>query len=70
MTKPTKLRSTPRAEDTRRKIYDAALQLFREQGWAVLDVTDQAVEETAARIAEMVGPPAGPLASGDDVLPA
>jgi regulator of PEP synthase PpsR (kinase-PPPase family) len=45
-------------------------KLFREQGWAVLDVTDQAVEETAARIAEQVGPPAGPLASGDDVLPA
>jgi [pyruvate, water dikinase]-phosphate phosphotransferase / [pyruvate, water dikinase] kinase len=45
-------------------------RLFREQGWAVLDVTDQAVEETAARIVEMLGPPAGPLASGDDVLPA
>jgi regulator of PEP synthase PpsR (kinase-PPPase family) len=45
-------------------------KLFREQGWAVIDVTDQAVEETAARIAEMVGPPAGPLAGGDDVLPA
>ena len=34
MTKTAKLRSTPRAEDTRRKIYDAALQLFREQGFA------------------------------------
>jgi regulator of PEP synthase PpsR (kinase-PPPase family) len=28
---------------------------FHKHGWAILDVTDQAVEETAARIAEMLG---------------
>ncbi len=30
--------------------------LFREHGWPILDVTDQAVEETAAKVAEIVGP--------------
>ena len=30
--------------------------LFRERGWPVLDVTDQAVEETAAKVIGLVGP--------------
>ncbi len=30
-------------------------RLFREQGWPILDVTDQAVEETAVRIIDMLG---------------
>jgi len=29
--------------------------LFQRQGWSVLDITDQAVEETAARVIELVG---------------
>src|SRR2546423_1038691 len=33
MTKTAKQNSTTRAEDTRRKIYDSALQLFREKGF-------------------------------------
>jgi len=33
MTTPTmKMRPTPRAEDTRRKIYEAAMAMFREKG--------------------------------------
>ncbi|HEV3317555.1 MAG TPA: TetR family transcriptional regulator [Candidatus Angelobacter sp.] len=40
MTKTAKLRSTPRAEDTRRKIYDSALQLFREQGFEQTTMRD------------------------------
>jgi len=32
-----------------------ARQLFRRQGWPVLDVTDRAVEETAARIVRLLG---------------
>ena len=31
--------------------------LFRQRGWPVLDVTDQAVEETAAKVIGLVGPP-------------
>ena len=45
-------------------------RLFREQGWGARRDRPGLFEETAARIAEMLGPPAGPLASGDDVLPA
>ena len=30
-------------------------QLFQKQGWPTLDVTDQAIEETAARIVHMLG---------------
>jgi AcrR family transcriptional regulator len=48
MTKTAKLRSTPRAEDTRRKIYDSALQLFREQGFEQTTMRDIA---QAARVA-------------------
>ena len=33
-----------------------AKALFQKQGWKVIDVTDQAVEETAARIIEARGP--------------
>ncbi|HEV2991266.1 MAG TPA: TetR family transcriptional regulator [Candidatus Angelobacter sp.] len=40
MTKVTKLHSTPRAEDTRRKIYDSALQLFREKGFEQTTMRD------------------------------
>jgi AcrR family transcriptional regulator len=35
-----KNRTTPRAEDTRRKIYDAALELFREQGFEATTMRD------------------------------
>jgi hypothetical protein len=31
-------------------------KFFRKSGWPVLDVTDQAVEETAAKIAQLIGP--------------
>jgi hypothetical protein len=33
-----------------------AKSLFQKQGWKVIDVTDQAVEETAARVLEARGP--------------
>jgi regulator of PEP synthase PpsR (kinase-PPPase family) len=43
--------------------------LFQRQGWPILDVTDQAVEETAARVVEMLGlaalPPGRATTSGD-----
>jgi len=32
-------------------------RLFDRQGWPVLDITDQAIEETAACVVELVGPP-------------
>jgi regulator of PEP synthase PpsR (kinase-PPPase family) len=43
--------------------------LFRERGWRVLDVTDQAVEETAAKIASLIGSPAQGLSSIAASLP-
>jgi regulator of PEP synthase PpsR (kinase-PPPase family) len=43
--------------------------LFRERGWPVLDVTDQAVEETAAKIIELVGPLKHHEVFETDVLP-
>jgi hypothetical protein len=36
-----------------------AKALFQKQGWKVIDVTDQAVEETAARVIEARGPVVG-----------
>ncbi len=48
MTKPAKSRSTPRAEDTRRKIYDSALQLFREKGFEQTTMRDIAQEAGVA----------------------
>jgi len=44
--------------------------LFRERGWPVLDVTDQAVEETAAKVIDLVGPVGHQISSMADVLPA
>src|SRR5579864_1867585 len=35
-----KIRSTPRAQDTRRRIYEAALELFREQGFEQTTMRD------------------------------
>jgi AcrR family transcriptional regulator len=40
MTNTAKPRSTPRAEDTRRKIYDAALEIFREKGFEQATMRD------------------------------
>ncbi|MGE5322721.1 MAG: helix-turn-helix domain-containing protein, partial [Actinomycetota bacterium] len=37
---PVRTRSTPRAEDTRRRIYDAALELFREKGFEQTTMRD------------------------------
>src|SRR5436189_262353 len=53
MTKNAKLRSTPRAstsraEDTRRKIYDSALQLFREKGFEQTTMRDIAQKAEVA----------------------
>ena len=45
---PVKLRPTPRAEDTRRKIYDAALDLFREKGFEQTTMRDIAVKAGVA----------------------
>lgn len=42
-----------------------ARRLFARQHWAVLDVTDQAVEETAARIIETLAPARGSTADPD-----
>ncbi len=42
MTRTAKQRITPRAEETRRKIYDAALQLFREKGFEETTMRDVA----------------------------
>jgi regulator of PEP synthase PpsR (kinase-PPPase family) len=43
--------------------------LFRERGWSTLDVTDQAVEETAAKVIELVGPLDHHESALTDVLP-
>ncbi|SRR5579859_5535141 len=48
MTKLAKPRNTPRAEDTRRKIYDSALQLFREKGFEQTTMRDIAQEAGVA----------------------
>jgi len=37
-----------------------ARRLFMQQGWPILDVTDQAIEETAAKITELVHLPTSP----------
>lgn len=44
----TKLRTTPRAEDTRRKIYDAAMELFREKGFEPTTMRDIAAKAGVA----------------------
>ncbi len=43
-----KNRTTPRAEDTRRKIYDAALELFREKGFEPTTMRDIAAKAGVA----------------------
>jgi len=43
-----KQRTTPRAEDTRRKIYDAALELFRERGFEETSMRDIAAKAGVA----------------------
>src|SRR5450755_4760819 len=43
-----KNRTTPRAEDTRRKIYEAALELFREQGFETTTMRDIAAKAGVA----------------------
>jgi AcrR family transcriptional regulator len=43
-----KPRTTPRAEDTRRKIYDAALELFRERGFEPTTMRDIAAKAGVA----------------------
>jgi AcrR family transcriptional regulator len=43
-----KNRTTPRAEDTRRKIYEAALELFREQGFEQTTMRDIAAKAGVA----------------------
>jgi AcrR family transcriptional regulator len=43
-----KQRTTPRAESTRRKIYDAALELFREQGFEQTTMRDIAAKAGVA----------------------
>ncbi len=48
MTRTAKQRITPRAEETRRKIYDAALQLFREKGFEETTMRDVAQEAGVA----------------------
>src|SRR5690242_12894910 len=40
MTSPLKIRATPRAEDTRHRIYDSALELFREKGFEPTTMRD------------------------------
>ncbi len=47
-TAPTKIRPTPRAEDTRRKIYEAALELFREKGFEQTTMRDIAAKAGVA----------------------
>jgi regulator of PEP synthase PpsR (kinase-PPPase family) len=39
--------------------------LFQKQGWPILDITNQAVEETAARIVHALGLAQPALADGD-----
>ena len=49
MTTPSlKSRGTPRAEDTRRKIYDAAMELFREKGFEQTTMRDIAAKAGVA----------------------
>ena len=48
MTTTTKLRVTPRAEDTRRRIYDAAMELFREKGFEQTTMRDIAEKADVA----------------------
>jgi [pyruvate, water dikinase]-phosphate phosphotransferase / [pyruvate, water dikinase] kinase len=43
--------------------------LFREHGWSTLDVTDQAVEETAAKVISIIGPANQQSSSMADVMP-
>jgi AcrR family transcriptional regulator len=43
-----KMRTTPRAEDTRRKIYEAALELFREKGFEETTMRDIAAKAEVA----------------------
>ncbi len=43
-----KPRTTPRAEDTRRKIYDAAMELFREKGFEPTTMRDIAAKAGVA----------------------
>jgi AcrR family transcriptional regulator len=45
---PVKSRPTPRAEDTRRRIYDAAMELFREQGFEQTTMRDIAAKAGVA----------------------
>ena len=48
MTPATKIRNTPRAQDTRRRIYEAALALFREQGFEQTTMRDIAAKADVA----------------------
>jgi AcrR family transcriptional regulator len=49
VTNPTlKSRNTPRAEDTRRKIYEAAMELFREKGFEPTTMRDIAAKAGVA----------------------
>jgi AcrR family transcriptional regulator len=49
MTTPTmKMRPTPRAEDTRRRIYEAAMELFREKGFEQTTMRDIAAKAGVA----------------------
>jgi len=43
--------------------------LFQRQGWPILDVTDQAVEETAARVIQILGLTAGTAPDASCDLP-
>src|ERR1700687_6061468 len=43
-----KTRTTPRAEDTRRKIYEAAMELFREKGFEPTTMRDIAAKASVA----------------------
>jgi regulator of PEP synthase PpsR (kinase-PPPase family) len=42
-----------------------ARQLFVRRGWPTLDVTDEAIEETAARVLEVLGLSVGPRSGGE-----
>jgi len=48
MTTSLKQRATPRAEDTRRKIYDAAMELFRDRGFEQTTMRDIAIKAGVA----------------------
>lgn len=48
MTTAIKTRTTPRAEDTRRRIYEAALELFREKGFESTTIRDIAEKAEVA----------------------